>query len=242
MKINRTISIRWVLLASALSTAQVSLNVTGRAQVLSGDHTGPTMTEPTVQQTGQINGIEFGRQVEVRDGIATIEPDGLHVKVTREMTYRDFLFQTGWQDRSVDQAVAKGERPSSQKQHFHERILVTEEGDQAIHSIADDTFQQLDAVEKKYEADLYGFRESTPEEWKSKEKVAWLERVEKRDAVVEQAMTRLKQELSEDDFRKTDSYIYKTENGGRETLYRYTPVSKRHIQDLDHSDIPSTRP
>jgi hypothetical protein len=219
-------SMKWLVLAFTL------LNLAIQAQQPSGDQAKPASTlEPANPQSGQINGIEFGRQVEVRDGIATIEPDGLHVKMTRELTYRHFLFQTGRQDEEIDQIVAKGGKPAYAKQLFQKQALVSDEANQTIHAIADDTTQKLYAIEKKYEADLASFGYPTPEEWKTKEEPAWLERVEKTEATVEQAMTRLRQELSEDDFRKIDAFIYRQGGGGRETIYHYTPISEQQRND-----------
>ena len=232
-------SIKWVVLALTLLTQEMALNLTGEAQEPPGDQTKPasTTTDPNTPQSDRVNGIQgsqgiqFGRQVELRDGIATIEPDGLRVKVTRELTYLYFLSSTGAQDLAVDQKLAQGEKPLVVKQQFQKRVLVTREGDETIHAIADDTFQKLDAIEKKYEADLFSFGQSTPEEWKVKEEASWEERVATRDAAIEDAMTRLRQQLTEDDFRKIEAYIYKQGNGGRETQYHYAPISQKQKKD-----------
>jgi hypothetical protein len=238
-------SIKWVVLALTLLTLEMALNMTGEAQDLPGDQTKPAPTsELSNPQSSRINGnqgIQIGRQVELQDGMATIEPDGLRVKVTRERTYLDFLSSTGALDLAIDQKLAEGEKPPTAKQQFQKRVQVSPEGDETIHSIADDTFRKLNAIEKKYEADLYSFRQSSPEEWKVKEEASWEERVAARDAAIEDAMTRLRQQLTEDYFRKIDAYIYQQGHGGREIIYHYAPISAKDKKDVQ-PDASSTLP
>jgi hypothetical protein len=238
-------SMKWVVLALTLLTQEMALNTTGEAQEQPGDQTKQAATGgSSALPSSRINGaqgIQIGRQVELQDGMATIEPEGLRVRVTRERTYLDFLSSTGALDLAIDQKRAQGETPVPVKQQFQKRVQVSAEGDETIHSIADDTFRKLNAIEKKYEADLFSFRQSTPEESNVKEEAAWEERVATRDAAIDDAMTRLRQQLTEDDFRKIDAFIYQQGHGGRETLYHYEPISEKRQKDVQ-PDASSAQP
>lgn len=152
----------------------------------------------------------------------------IRVPITREMTYREFIWLHGGKDSTVQRAIEEGKQPSVDRTNFSTFLHTREDDEEAIHSILLDAFRHIKANRDKLSADLSEVY-STGYGKEQDDKVSTLNKasIQNEKTIIDEAMSRFERELTAEDFKKLDTYIYRWGDGGKERVIKKMPATRK---------------
>ena len=130
--------------------------------------------------------------------------------------YRDFIFGHGMEDEQYMDAIRAGKNPSVPRASYAEGIHTSEGAEEGIHSVIFAAYKSMRANNDHYQHDmnLLTGKGYSPEDV-AKMDALGEQRVEKENAIVEQAIAQLRNLLTDEDFRRMDWYVRTLERIGK---------------------------
>ena len=186
---------------------------------------GQTVPPATLNEQGDGN----GSQPQTINSAAGRSDNEIRVPITREMTYREFIWLHGGIESTVQRAIEEGKQPSVDRTNFSTFLHTREDDEEAIHSILLDTFRHIKANQDKLSADLSdAYRAGYGKEQEDNASALNKASIQNEKTIIDEAMHRFERELTAEDFKKLDTYIYRWGDGGKERVIKRAPGADRH--------------
>lgn len=157
---------------------------------------------------GVLDVAEFGAEsLRAQNAPAAASQNAQTADGALEKGYKRFMVGIGMADEQYQAAVEKGQ-PLPPRFSFTNSMRTSAEEEETIYSIMVDAYKDMKANDAQYASDTQTLQSQPYSRQRDENMQAlYTTRGEKEQAIVRQAMTQLRAQLTEEDFQRLDHYI-----------------------------------